>query len=380
MEPPTDWAVPPLPRPSPPSPPLLLPAMSAPRVLVLAAGSAVLILAASSLFASVPVTDLNGVHSCPDQGTKRYDANTIVAQIGEDKRWGGVPTYLLSPILYAVGSGLLAAVLIHGGGRERKGIVAVSDSLLSSLDAPVLLGATCAILLMALLSADFDSSSTWITSCQTPTSLSGVKDLLSANPTLFAAAALSSLRDAFLVAALLGDGRESGGVVEVLVSLVPNLVLVSSLSVSLRQRGASTSDVVSYGSFLATLYLVFFAASHAVLRAAAGRARGGTAAASVAGRFFSALVPCALAWVLFCDLVPHCFIFTDPQGDQIPTDMRVGEGTPFSTEGGEVRTIRKGTASVFNNRALVVDAVLVATILLSVHLMNRGSAAQRRPR
>lgn len=346
------------------------------RLIVISAIGACVVLGTATLFASIPVTNHKGTHDCASQtaagGGKVYGSESVVARIGEAKRWAGVPTYLIAPVLYAITTAVLGASLMREV-RDGKGILDASKALFSPASplAPTFLGALCGIALMGSLSASFSASETEMRECDTEAHvLSTSEQLFKANIKVFAAVALSFLRDGFL----LSSGAHAKPK-DAALAFVPIVILIATLTIFLRQRGATFDAVVKYALLLSTLLLLEVLIANLVLRAFVT-----SLPALLAGqRFLQGLVPTAIVWVLFCDLIPHCSRFYDDEGDQIPNDTTIQADAEYEVDATsqETKTVPPSVAALFNNRSLISDGVLIVVLLFLVTLTAAGRKEDR---
>ena len=228
------------------------------------------------------------------------------------------------------------------------------------------LGALCGIALMACLDAQFSSTETTMRECDnTSPKLSTPKQLFKANTKTFVVVALSFLRDGFLFSSAAQSAAKHASL-----AFVPNIILVATLTIFLRQRGATFESLVKYGTLLATLLLVEVLVANLVLRGLMF-----SLPVLLAGqRFLQGLVPTAFVWIMFCDLVPLCSRFYDDEGDQIPNDTTIQANAQYmpAPTATEPASVPPDVAAIFNNRALITDGVLIFVLLLLVTISFAG--------
>lgn len=350
--------------------------LSMPRfVVVLLLGGTVMVFVSMILFIGIPVTNLDGVHMCSNAKVDDqvvYDSHTIVAQIGKDDRWAGIPVYLVSPLVYAIGAGTIAAVLLAEA-SERRGVFDMMDAI-EGYDGRqrflnwYVMGVVVAIVVMALSKAEIVDGLV-ITNCEDPSPIGSLTKLIASNTTLFSAAVLNFVADAFMVDEMFGFDvmRNPGAIMKV---ILPDLILCCAIVVHCKQRGASRASLLEYAALMAGVYAVVICVGllirHHTMKSSMSEDEGQE-------RWFTKLckgfVPVVLIWATVCDLTPHAFQFTDPQGDQIPDDMRISSKTLYKDENGKVKPIGKAKAGVFNNRGLIVSLVLVVIIFALLKFM-----------
>ena len=281
-----------------------------------------------------------------------FDKDSLVAHIAESNC-----SYLITPLIYAIGTGVLGANLFKDASEEKgvfETIKHITEDKKTRTKATKS-GMMAAIILMTLGAIDWNSLFGNTDEVPDPVckedadkKVPSVGELLTSDVSLLVAVVLNFLGDSFMVsdAFKYKEKRETGSVIKI---LLDNGILVAALAIRAKQKNASLGGIAGYGAVLAGIYVLCIGLGMVMNRMKIKNI----------DKFCAGFVPVVLIWTLLLELAPSVLIFQDDSGREISGEMKLSTKTKYKNKKG-IDTDVGFQAYIFNQREIIVSIVTIA--------------------